>query len=205
MSPTKSRTDATQAGRGLPDGSADADPLAEFFYRAGESAPGVPDLGGAVLQAAAVAPQKRREFVAFNLGDEEYGVAIEQVREIFKAPVLTEVPRAPAHVAGIVLVRGEVVAVHDPRRRLGLTGAAGSAARVIVCDIGNERVGLLVDGVSEVLRLVPSEIEERAQGIASIDADYIAGVGRQGQRLVVLLNVEALIGGGGGAAEGRKA
>jgi len=181
-----------------------ADPLAEFFYREGESAPAVPELGGGSAAAQPTAPaRKRREFVAFRLGDEEYAVAIEAVREILRAPVLTEVPRAPSHVAGIVLVRGEVVAVQDPRRRLGLSGSPGLSARVIVCEAGRERVGLLVDSVSEVLRLWPSQIEERAQGIASIDADYIAGVGRDRDRFVVLLQVESLMALAAGAGEAR--
>ncbi|HTP52846.1 MAG TPA: chemotaxis protein CheW [Anaeromyxobacteraceae bacterium] len=205
MSPTKSGPDVTRAGAGPAKGRAAADPLDDFFYSKGESAPGIPRLEGSPSPGASALPQRRREFVAFRLGDEEYAFAIEQVREIFKAPVLTEVPRAPDHVAGIVLVRGEVVAVHDPYRRLGLTGSPGPAARVIVCHVGQERVGLLVDGVSEVLRLLPSEIEERAQGISSIDAEYIVGVGRQGQRLVVLLDVEALVAEADEPAEGRSA
>jgi len=191
------------AGRPPTEGSADGpaappapDPLAEFFYEESERAPVVPDLGGRPGGAGpAPAPQERREFVAFRLGDEEYAVAIDSVHEILRAPVLTEVPRAPAHVAGIVLVRGEVVAVQDPRRRLGLAGRPGASARVIVCEGGGERVGLLVDQVSEVLRLRPNEIEDRAQGIASIDEEYVAGVGRDGDRLVILLDLGALIGG----------
>jgi purine-binding chemotaxis protein CheW len=187
----------SQGGADASAGFAAPDPLAEFFYQESESAPSVPDVGhGSGVAGSSRPPQQRREFVAFRLGDEEYAVAIDSVQEILKAPVLTEVPRAPAHVAGIVLVRGEVVAVQDPRRRLGLSGTPGVSARVIVCESGSERVGLLVDGVSEVLRLLPSEIEERAQGIASIDADYIEGVGREGDRLVVILNLAALIGRG---------
>jgi len=191
-------------GADAPADPAVPDPLAEFFYEESERAPAGVDVAGAAGGAAPAAlAQARREFVAFRLGDEEYAVAIEAVHEILRAPVLTEVPRAPSHVAGIVLVRGEVVAVQDPRRRLGLSGKAGANARVIVCESDRERVGLLVDGVSEVLRLLPSEIEDRTQGIASIDVDYVAGVGREGSRLVVLLDLEALIGRGQPGSEGK--
>jgi len=189
MAPTGNPRDPPREGA-----EAGADPLLDFFYREGEAAPGLPRVGKDRLPGSG-AMQGRRQFVAFRLGTEEYAVAIDRVREILKAPVLTEVPRAPAHVAGVILVRGEVVAVQDPRRRLGLPGAPGPAARVIVCEGAGERVGLLVDGVSQVLRLLPAEIEDRAQGIAGVDANYIAGVGREGQRLVVLLDVEALIDG----------
>ncbi len=205
MAPTGNRNQSPRAGADAPvAGAGCPDPLLEFFYREGEAAPGLPRVDEERASGPAGASQGRRQFVAFRLGAEEYAVAIERVREILKAPALTEVPRAPAHVAGVILVRGEVVAVHDPRRRLGLPGAPGPSARVIVCEAAGERVGLLVDGVSEVLRLPPSGIEDRTQGIAGIDADYIAGVGREGQRLVVLLDIEALLEGPEhAAADGR--
>ncbi|HVP66342.1 MAG TPA: chemotaxis protein CheW [Anaeromyxobacteraceae bacterium] len=191
-SPEAGKPPSPGAGAAAP---APRDPLAEFFYREDEASPGVPSLEpGAAPSRPAGPARARREFVAFRLGEEEYAVDIQAVREILRAPVLTEVPRAPRHVAGLVLVRGEVVAVQDPRRRLGLAGTPGPSARVIVCEAGRERVGLLVDSVSEVLRLNASQIEERAQGIASIDADYIVGVGRDDERMVVLLDVAALIG-----------
>ena len=196
MAPTGNPTQAPRAGADAPAAVAGGpDPLLEFFYREGEAVPGLPRVGTERLPGPAGPPQGRRQFVAFRLGVEEYAVAIERVREILKAPVLTEVPRAPTHVAGVILVRGEVVAVQDPRRRLGLPGAPGPSARVIVCEATGERVGLLVDGVSQVLRLLPSEIEGRTHGIAGIDPNYVAGVGREGQRLVVLLDVEALLDG----------
>ena len=179
------------------------DPLADFFWREDEAAPDVPDVGASLPGAHRPAPAVRREYVAFRLGEESYAFEIDRVREILRAPALTEVPRAPPEVAGVVLVRGDVVTVHDPRRRLGLPGAPGAGARVIVCEVDGERVGLLVDAVSEVLRLAPQAVEPPTQGIASIDPEYIAGVGRDGEQLHVLLDLEALLALGGGKGTSR--
>jgi purine-binding chemotaxis protein CheW len=174
------------------------DPLSEFFLGEGELPPAP---AGAARQGA---PEPLREVLVFHLGGEEYALEIEVVREILKAPPITDVPRAPAHVLGVTMVRGQVIAVHDPRRRLGLPpGEAGPGARVVVCDAGEGPVGLLVDGVSQVLRLPPSALEPRPQGIAGIDSEFITGVGRVGERFFVLLDPEPLLRrahGGGGAA-----
>ncbi len=176
-----------------------ADPLAEFFLSEGE-VPSAP--AGAARDEGA--PAALREVLVFRLGGEEYALDIEVVREILKAPPVTDVPRAPAHVLGVTMVRGRAIAVYDPRRRLGLPPAqAGPGARVVVCDAGEGPVGLLVDGVSQVFRLPPSALEPRPQGIAGIDSEFIAGVGRAGERFFVLLDAAALLRraqGGGGVA-----
>jgi len=172
-----------------------ADPLQEFFYDASEPGPSIADLGlyAAPRGGTAVPPEEKREYLTFWIGDEEYAVAIACVREILKAPAITEVPRAPAPILGVILVRGEVIPVHDPRRRLGLPpGAPPKGSRVVICDAGEGPVGLLVDAVSQVVRLPPSAIEPRPQGIGGIDSETLAGIGRERDRLFILLDAAAL-------------
>lgn len=172
-------------------------PLEEFFYRDDEEAPEVPALGGAAEPAPGdeVEPAAREEYLTFLLGREEYAVAIERVREVVKAPPVTEVPRAPSHVLGVVTVRGEVVAVLDPRRRLGLPGAppAGDAGRIVIVDAGEGTCGLLVDAVASVVRLPPGAIEPCPQGIGGSRAEYLAGIGRDDDRLFTVLDLGALL------------
>ncbi|HZZ86041.1 MAG TPA: chemotaxis protein CheW [Anaeromyxobacteraceae bacterium] len=173
------------------------DALAEFFFDEHEAGPAVPDLGGDPLaEARSGEPaEERREYLAFRLGGEEYAFGIEAIREILKAPPITEVPRAPAHVLGVITVRGEVIPVFDPRHRLGLppAGPGGGPGRVIICDAGEGPCGLLVDAVAQVVRLPPSAIEQKPQGIVGSSSEYIAGIGRDRDRLFILLDLAAVL------------
>jgi purine-binding chemotaxis protein CheW len=172
------------------------DPLDDFFYRADEAAPPVPQLAPPAPGAdPAPEPLAREEYLTFLLGDDEYAVAIDRVREVIRAPPVAEVPRAPAHILGVVTVRGEVIAVVDPRRRLGLPAAslAEGEGKIVVVDPGGGSCGLLVDRVASVVRLVPGSIEPCPQGIAGQRSDLLAGVGRAGERLFTVLDVGALL------------
>jgi purine-binding chemotaxis protein CheW len=173
------------------------DPLDPFFYS--EDEPGSPILDrGIAAEPPAEAPLPSpapREYLGFFLGDEEYALEIAAVREILRAPPITEVPRAPRDVLGVVTVRGEVVPVLDPRRRLGLPAAAvGRGYRVVVCQVGDAHMGVLVDRVTQVVRLPEPAIEARPQGIGAADPSLIAGIGREGDRLFILLELGALLG-----------
>ncbi len=171
-------------------------PLDEFFYRADEELPELPGVGGAVEPARGEDPDAlvREEYLTFLLGREEYAVAIERVREVVKAPPVTEVPRAPGHIVGVASVRGEVVAVLDPRRRLGLPGAPPTGGgRIVIVDAGEGVCGLLVDAVASVVRLRPGAIEPCPQGVAGARAEYLAGIGREGDRIFTVLDLGALL------------
>ena len=172
-------------------------PLDEFFYRPDEETPELPGVGGDAVPAPEddLESAVREEYLTFLLGREEYAVAIERVREVVKAPPVTEVPRAPAHILGVVTVRGEVVAVLDPRRRIGLPGAppADGAGRIVIVDAGDGSCGLLVDAVASVVRLPPGAIEPCPQGIGGPRAEFLAGIGREGDRLFTVLDLGALL------------
>jgi purine-binding chemotaxis protein CheW len=174
---------------------APTDPLDEFFYRADETAPGLQDLDFAAPAAAPVeVADPVREYLTFLLGLEEYAVGIESVREVLKAPPITDVPRAPRHVLGVIMIRGDVIAVFEPRRRLGLPEVDRTGSpRVLVCDDGKGPIGLLVDAVSQVVRLRASELEPRPQGIGSVSAEYISGIGRQAGRLFIVLDLPVVL------------
>jgi purine-binding chemotaxis protein CheW len=171
------------------------DPLRDFFFREGEPGSAVLEVGVyAPPQPEAAPPEEPREYLAFHIGEEEYAVDIRWVAEVLKPPVVTEVPRTPPHVLGVILIRGEVVPVVDARRRLGLPAQpAARGSRAIVCDVGDGPVGLLVDGISQVVRLLPSAIEPRPQGVGGVDPETLSGLGRDGSRLFILLDVPALL------------
>jgi len=179
-------------------------PLDEFFFR--EDEPGSPILDPGLAAAerpeSPAQPEARKEYLGFFLGEEEYALEIESVREILRAPPIAEVPRAPQDVLGVVTVRGEVIPVLDPRRRLDLPARpAGAGHRVLVCQYRGTSVGVLVDRVSQVVRLPPSSIEARPQGIGGADPNTIAGIGRERDRLLIILDPGALLGAGAGGPE----
>jgi purine-binding chemotaxis protein CheW len=115
------------------------------------------------------------------------------------------VPRAPAHILGVVTVRGEVVAVIDPRRRLGLAAAhpAEGEGKIVIVDAGEGPCGLHVDRVASVVRLRPGSIEPCPQGIAGQRSEVLAGIGREGDRLFTVLDLPALLRRAPSRAEGR--
>ena len=191
---------------------APADPLDEFFYREDEAGPAVPELATSAPEPDATpAVERREEYLTFLLGPDEYAVAIERVREVVRPPPLAEVPRAPPHILGVVTVRGEVVAVVDPRRRLGLVPGlpppreAGPGrglvpaqpgegeGKIVIVDAGEGPVGLHVDRVVSVVRLRAGSVEPCPQGIAGSRGEFLAGIGREGDRLFTILDLAALL------------
>jgi purine-binding chemotaxis protein CheW len=177
--------------------SAPRDPLDEFFFRDEEELPGLAAFPAEDQAAPAQGPEDPgvEEYLTFRLGVEEYAVAIERVREVLKRQLITEVPRAPAGVLGVVTVRGEVVAVFDPRWRLGLPGAppAEGSGRIVIVDDGQGPCGLLVDSLASVVRLARGSIEPCPQGIGGASAECLAGIGRERTRLFTVLELGALL------------
>ena len=140
----------------------------------------------------------RRAYLTFKLGDEEYGVELVRLREIIKARAPTEVPRAPAYIAGSVSVRGLVMPVVDMRVRLRIPRPPGTGlpTRCLVVARGDERYALLVDEVRHVISLGEDEIEAAPPMLARSEAEYIHGIGRaegETEHLIILLDLDAVL------------
>jgi purine-binding chemotaxis protein CheW len=122
---------------------------------------------------------KRVEYLAFVLAGEIYAVQIAHIAEILRPPPLTEVPRAPRNVLGVISVRGKLVTVIDFRRRFRLHEAPiGRKTRILLSDVGlSEQLGLLVDEVQQVWRLAAEEIEP-SNVLGGDQPAHIAGIGR---------------------------
>jgi purine-binding chemotaxis protein CheW len=139
----------------------------------------------------------RTEYLAFGLAGETYAVQIAQLAEILRPPPITEVPRAPHTVLGVVSVRGKLVTVLDLRRRLRLPeGSPDRKARILLADTsGGEQIGLLVDEVQQVWRLAADEIEP-ATVLGGEQAVHIAGIGRPSGiegAMLILLDLRPLV------------
>ena len=133
---------------------------------------------------------KRTEYLAFVLAGETYAVQIAHVAEILRPPPITEVPRAPRTVLGVISVRGRLVTVLDLRRRFALSEApVDNKTRVLLSEAGaGEQIGLLVDEVQQVWRLAAEEIEP-ANVLGGDQPAHIAGIGRptDGEGTILIL------------------
>ena len=135
-----------------------------------------------------------RQLVVFQLGAEFYGVDIARVHEIIRLQSITRVPRAPAFVEGVINLRGKVIPVVDLRRRFGLESSEHTrASRIVVVEIGDQVVGVIVDGVSEVLRVTGASVEPPSPVVAGIESEYIHGIAKLDDRLVILLDLDRVL------------
>lgn len=134
------------------------------------------------------------QLVTFRLGQEEFSLDILKVQEIIRHMELTRVPRTPDFVEGVINLRGRVIPVLDLRKRFGLPDAEDtSATRIIVVEVSGVTVGLKVDGVSEVLRINADTVEPPPALVTNIESDYIKGVGKLDNRLLILLDVSKIL------------
>ncbi len=143
--------------------------------------------------------QKRQDvelmqLVTFSIGDEEFGVDILKVQEIIRTMEITKVPKAPPFVEGVINLRGKVIPIIDLRRRFGLdTRGHDKNTRIIVIEINKMIVGFVVDSVSEVLRIPASTVEPPPPVVAGLESEYISGVGKLEDRLLILLDLDRLL------------
>ena len=135
------------------------------------------------------------QLVTFHLGEEEFGVKILVVNEIIRLTQITQVPNAPAFIEGVINLRGRVLPVVGLRKRFNMKNIPlDDRSRIIVMELNHNVVGFLVDAVSEVLRIPVSTVEPAPAVVAGIGSEYIEGVGKLDDRLLILLDLEALLG-----------
>jgi purine-binding chemotaxis protein CheW len=140
---------------------------------------------------------RTRELVAFRIGNEDYAVDIQHVQEINRFSTLISLPQAPEFIEGILNLRGRVIPVVSLRKRFGLPDKAQDGdTRILVTEISGRIVGFMVDSVSEVLRLPVDSICPTPQLVSNGHAEYLSGVGKAGDRLWVLLDLERLLSSG---------
>ena len=138
---------------------------------------------------------KEIQVVAFTLGYQEYGVDILDVQEIIKVLTITRVPRAGRFIEGVIYLRGNVIPVFNLHKRFGVSPVEDRGeARIIVFQFEDTRAGIIVDGVSEVIRIGVEAIEGAEKVYQNMEAEFIQGVGKVQGRLLLLLNAKKLLG-----------
>jgi purine-binding chemotaxis protein CheW len=135
------------------------------------------------------------QLVVFDLANEHYGVDIAAVEGIIKMQSITVVPHTPAFVEGVTNLRGEVLPVIDLRKRFGLPldQARGKDTRIVVVEIDGKKVGMVVDAVSEVLRVSDEAIEPPSPIVTTVDSAFIRGIAKVDERLIILVELSKVL------------
>lgn len=135
-----------------------------------------------------------RQLVVFDLNEEAYGVDISQVREIIRMQEITRVPRAPAFIVGIINLRGKVIPVVDLRARFSMPETERTDEhRIVVVDVDGQDIGMVVDAVKEVSRVRSSSIEPPSTVITTNDSEYLTGIVKTDEKLIILLDIAKVI------------
>ena len=134
------------------------------------------------------------QIVVFELGAEQFGVEIAMVESIIKMQSITGMPHAPSFVEGVTNLRGKVLPVIDLHKRFGIpTCEADKNSRIIVVTVGGTEVGMIVDGVSEVLTLPEGAVEAAPAIATTVDSAFITGIAKLDGRLVILLDLHRVL------------
>ena len=136
------------------------------------------------------------QYLTFRLGQEEYGVEILKVQEIKGYTAVTPVPNTPAYFRGVMNLRGTIVPVVDLRAKFQMAEAEYNQFTVIiVLTVGAKVMGLIVDAVSDVLNIPRADIQATPEFGAEVDARFISGMAKAGEKLVVLLDIDRVLSG----------
>lgn len=134
------------------------------------------------------------EFLTFTLGDEEYGVDILKVQEIRGYDTVTKIPDAPDFIKGVINLRGTIVPVIDMRIKFRLGKVEYNEFTVmIILNVARRVVGMVVDGVSDVMQLTPEQIRPAPEFGSAVNSRFITGLGAFDQRMLILVDIERLM------------
>jgi purine-binding chemotaxis protein CheW len=132
------------------------------------------------------------QIVNFTVDNVNYGVPVDQVREVRDMQAVTPVPGAPAYVEGVTNLRGQIITVVNLRKRLGLPEKSGSGEKIMIIDLDKSAVGVVVDAVTEVTTIREADVEKNME-VTSALGDFILGVGKQNEHLAVILDISKIV------------
>jgi len=142
----------------------------------------------------AAAEAENREFLVFSLGDEEYALDILKVQEIRGYENVTRIANAPDFIKGVTNLRGVIVPIVDLRIKFHLDNVEyGGQTVVIVVNVADRIVGIVVDGVSDVMTLTPDQIKPAPEFGVTLSSDFLSGLGSLDDRMLVLVDIDKLL------------
>ncbi len=134
------------------------------------------------------------KFLTFALGNEEYGIEIIKAREIIGVMEITTVPQTPDYMKGVINLRGKVIPIIDLRLKFAMPEVEYTRETcIIVVEVGSAQVGIIVDGVSEVTDIKGEDIEDAQNFKQEIDTNFIMGLGKTKQKIIILLDIEGVL------------
>ncbi|MDR3457826.1 MAG: chemotaxis protein CheW [Verrucomicrobiae bacterium] len=139
------------------------------------------------------------KYLTFNLQAESYGIDVLKVREIIRVTAITAVPQMPAHIRGVINLRGKIIPVMDLRVRFDFAATNAEQNCIVVVQVKlpdgkNTQMGLIVDGVEEVINIAEGDIEEPPNFGGQIGTDYIIGIAKVKGVVKALLNIDEVVG-----------
>ena len=152
-------------------------------------------------KAVLKATENLRQFISFSVGDEDYGLELLRVKEVIRVRQITWLPKAPSFVKGIINLRGDVIPLIDLRERFGLEYVDQTTqTRVVVVEVEGRLMGMIVDSASQVVRIPADQIDPPPPVLGGLAREFITGVGKFEDKLVILLDVDAILTAGEKAA-----
>jgi len=134
------------------------------------------------------------QYVVFRLGKETYGLEISMILEIITMQTITEVPGTEEYIVGVINLRGRVIPVFNLHKKFELAeGEITRSTRIVVVEVEGHNIGMLVDGVSEVVKITQDIVEKPSSIMSDIDREYLAGVAKLDDRLVILLDLAKVL------------
>ncbi|WXR62105.1 chemotaxis protein CheW [Peptostreptococcaceae bacterium AGR-M142] len=134
------------------------------------------------------------KYVIFRLDEEEYGVNIMKVREVSEVKKRVNVPNTPDFIDGIINLRGEVTPIVSLKKRFNLTADKfDESARIIISNVEDKVIGFLVDEASQVISIDSEDIEETPEVIMGIDRQYIQGIGKTKDKMIIILDLDKVL------------
>jgi len=133
-----------------------------------------------------------RQLVVFNVGNEEFGVEITNVKEINRPMEIFKVPNTPPYIEGLINLRGKVHTVFNLRKRFGLPAREmDDDTKIIMVSVNSMVIGFIVDGVKEILRVEDEDIERNVNAVTDLEDRFISGVAKTDSRIILLLDLES--------------
>lgn len=138
--------------------------------------------------------EDKRELLTFRLGEEEYGIDILSVQEIRRYEAVTRIANTPEFIKGVINMRGTIVPIVDLRIKFNLGDVTYDEFTVVVIlNVANRVIGIVVDAVSDVIAIEPEALRPAPEFGAQLDTDYLDGLATVDERMVIIVDIEALI------------